>query len=417
MLDADTKIWDDRAKAEWFREYNGELHADPYPFYAYLVQNEPLFYMEDRYIWVAARHEDVQTILKSPSFVREAANAVPDMQVQTPLPDWKPFVDLTANWMLFRDPPTHTRLRGLVSHAFTPRTMERLRPRIRSIADDLAAGLTAESGTPDLIEAFAFPLPVIVIAEMLGVPPEDRELFKGWSNTVAKLLDVTDQPPGFMTHAGQVIGDMTAYFRQLAAERRKQPREDMLSDLLAIQQNEDRLTEDELISNCILLLVAGHETTVNLIGNGALALLRHPEQQERLRLQPELIGSAVEEMLRFESPVQMTGRIAAEDVQIGGRTIRRGQFVNVMLGAANRDPAEFGGDSDRFDIARTPNRHLAFATGAHYCLGAPLARMEGEIALTALFRSLPGMKAADEAPSWRPNLVFRGLQQLRVHAE
>lgn len=399
--------------AAWFRTYSDRLHNDPYPFYAYLLENEPLYYIEESGYWVASRYEDVNRILKDPLFVREYRNAVPQHQLQQASPppgEWKPVNDLLGNWMLFRDAPAHTRLRGLVSHAFTPRTTERLKPKIRAIAEHLADGM-AEQQQPDLIGSFAYPLPVIVIAELLGVPPEDRDRFKDWSSMIGRVLEGSDQPPEFAQQAGRVAEEIAGYFRQLVAERKSAPREDMISELLAAHEQGDKLTEQELIATCVLLLVAGHETTVNLIGNGVLTLQRHPEQYARLLAQPELAASAIEEVLRFESPVQMTSRLASVDYEIGGRIIRQGQSVTVMLGAANRDPAQFE-RPNRFDIGRSPNRHLAFASGPHFCLGAPLARLEGEIALTVLLERFPQMRLADDKPNWRPNILFRGLGSL-----
>ncbi|KIL42340.1 hypothetical protein SD70_01240 [Gordoniibacillus kamchatkensis] len=401
--------------ASWFQKYSDRWHNDPYPFYAYLLEHEPLYYIQERGFWVASRYEDVNFILKDPLFVREYRNAVPQQHLQElpqPQSERNPLGKLLDNWMLFRDPPVHTRLRSLVSHAFTPRTMDRLKPKIRAIAEQLAAWM-AEQPQPDLIASFAFPLPVIVIAEMLGVPPEDRELFKDWSHTFARVLEGTDGSPEFAQQAGKAAEQIADYFRRLIAARKSAPREDMISDLIAAQEQADALTDQELIATCVLLLVAGHETTVNLIGNSVLTLLNHPEQHARLLEKPELAASAVEEVLRYESPVQMTSRLASADCEIGGRTIRQGQSVNVMLGAANRDPAKFE-RPDRFDIGRSPNRHLAFASGPHFCLGAPLARMEGELAMAALLERFPQMRLADEKPNWRPNILFRGLGSMAV---
>ncbi|AZN41148.1 cytochrome P450 [Paenibacillus albus] len=401
--------------ASWFRRYSEPLHRNPYPFYSYLLEQEPIRFIEENGFWVISRYEDVNRILKDPTFVREHRNAMPGLYEEPPqqvVNEWKPVNDLLDNWMLLRDAPVHTRLRGLVSPAFTPRAMERLRQNIRNIAEHLADEM-AEGNEAELISGFAFPLPVIVIAEMLGVPPEDRELFKGWSHTFARILEGGDQPPDF---AGQAIGaaeEISVYFRDLIGEHKKAPKEDMISDLIHAKEQADALTEQELIATCVLLLVAGHETTVNLISNTMLALLDHPEQRALLLNQPKLIASTVEEGLRYEGPVQQTSRLAAADYSIGGQTIKQGQFVTVMLGAANRDPAQFQ-EPDRFLIERTPNRHLAFATGAHFCLGAPLARMEGEIALSVLMQKFPKMHFKDEYPNWRPNMLFRGLGTMQV---
>ncbi|WP_219835448.1 cytochrome P450 [Paenibacillus sp. R14(2021)] len=397
----------------WFDSYSDRLHHDPYPFYAHLQANAPLYELEGRGSWIASRYEDVNRILKDPLFVREYRNAVPQQQeLPQPPAEWKPVNDLLDNWMLFRDAPSHTRLRGLVSHAFTPRTMERLKPQIASIAAFLADRM-AEQAQPDLIASFAFPFPVIVIAELLGVPSEDRELFKDWSHVFARVLEGVDQTPEFALQAKQAAEEITAYFRGLVAARKASPREDMISELIAAQDQADKLTEQELIATCVLLLVAGHETTVNLIGNSVLLLLRHPDQLARLLETPDLAASAVEEALRFESPVQMTSRFASCDYEIGGRIIPQGYNVSVLLGAANRDAAHFD-RPELFDIGRSANRHLAFASGPHFCLGAPLARLEGAIALTTLLERYPNMKLADEKLDWRRNILFRGLSTMSV---
>ncbi|QHT62702.1 cytochrome P450 [Paenibacillus lycopersici] len=400
--------------AAWFAAYSDDMHRDPYPFYRYLLEQEPVLHLEERWTWIVSRFEDVSRVLKDPLFVREYRNAVPENQEMPSVSaEWKPVDGMLNNWMLFRDAPAHTRLRGLVSHAFTPRTMERLKPVIQEIADFLADGM-AEQSRPDLIASYAFTLPVIVIADLLGVPSEDRALFRNWSHAFAKVLEGVDQSPQYVEQTIRATNEISAYFKDLIAQRRTSPREDMISDLLAAQEEQsDVLTEQEMIATCVLLLVAGHETTVNLIGNAVRLLLSEPGELARLSERPKLAATAVEEALRYESPVQMTGRIASADVEIGGRTIRRGQFVQVMLGAANRDAAQFA-EPDRFDIARQPNRHLAFATGAHFCLGAPLARLEGEIALRTLASRFPNMRLTDDKPDWQPNILFRGHRTLPV---
>lgn len=399
----------------WFRTYSNRLHSDPIPFYAYLLEHEPLCYLEEPRFWVASRYEDVNRILKDPLFVREYRNAVPkhqQLELPPPSKEWNPVNELLDNWMLFRDAPTHTRLRRIVSHAFLPQTLERLKPKIRAIAGYLVERMD-EDPQPDLIASFAFPLPVIVIAELLGVPPEDRELFKNWSHTFARVLEGGDQPAEFAQQAKRAAEDISDYFRCLIAERKSTPREDLVSELVTAQEQADALTEQELIATCVLMLVAGHETTVNLIGNSVFVLLNHPEQLARLIECPELITSAVEEVLRFESPVRTTTRIASADCEIRGQTIRQGQTVSVMLGAANRDPAQFE-QPNRFDIRRMQNRHLAFASGSHFCLGAPLARMEGEIAMSALLERFPQLRLADDKPNWRPSILFRGLESMSL---
>ncbi|MBB3108490.1 cytochrome P450 [Paenibacillus phyllosphaerae] len=399
-------------KSQWFSSYQEELHADPYPFYTALLKEDPLFYIEERGMWVASRYADIQQVLKSPQFIRE----IPQEHQGAPSPDvaddWKPIGEMMHHWMLLRDPPDHTRLRGLVSHGFSPRAMAQLEQQLRHIASDLAADL-ADSDTPDLITSFAFPFPVIVIAELLGVPSEDRELFKEWSHLIAKLLDVSYQTPAFIQQVRVTVLEMTDYFEKLAEERRRNPQEDLISSMLKSQNEGKPISDAELVATCILLLVAGHETTVNLIGNGIQSLLLHPDQQELLVREPSLIPSAVEEMLRYEPPVQMTGRFIGADVEVSGRLLRKGQHITVLLAAGNRDPEQFA-DPNRFDIHRSPNRHLSFAAGVHFCLGAPLARMEGEIAASTLLAHYPEMRLAAGKPQYRHNILFRGLERLPI---
>jgi cytochrome P450 len=316
--------------------------------------------------------------------------------------------------MLDRDPPDHTRLRGLVSKAFTPKALESLRPHIQQIVDDLLAHAGGK-GKMDLIEEFAYPLPVRVICEMLGVPVKDHERFKAWGLDIARGLDAIMLPPDSEVGRRSMAGRhaLAGYFRELIAERRAAPQDDMLSALIAAEEAGDKLNEEELLATCILLLVAGHETTVNLIGNGTLALLRHPDQLQKLRENPGLIGTAVEELLRYDGPVQRTARIPSGDVTIGGQTIGKGEMVMPFLGAADRDPAQFP-DPDRLDITRTDNRHIAFGMGIHFCLGAPLARMEGQIAINTLVQRLPKLALATDRPAFRQSLTLRGLQTLPV---
>jgi cytochrome P450 len=316
-----------------------------------------------------------------------------------------------AKSMLVSDPPDHTRLRALVSKAFTPRMVEQLRPRIIAIVGELLERMARREGAVDLITDLAYPLPVVVIAELLGVPAEDRVKFQQWSAVVAASLD----PLVSSELANQVPiarDGLHRYLRGIIAERRRAPRSDLISALVAVEERGDVLSEPELVVMCTLLLIAGHETTVNLIGNGMLALLRHADQLEKLRVEQGLIGVAIEELLRFDSPVQMTGRIALEPVDIDGHTVQPGEWILPLLGAANHDPAQFA-DPDNLDLARNPNPHVAFGRGIHFCLGAPLARLEGQIAIGALVRRFPNLQLAGE-PVRRNQITLRGLQSLPV---
>jgi cytochrome P450 len=382
--------------------------ADPYPTYHRLRAEDPVHHSPLGF-WVLTRYSDVMVMLRDPRLIKEPIAAFVAARFGMAAPP--PGLGLS---MLDRDPPDHTRLRGLVSKAFTPKALESLRPHIQKIVDDLLAG-AAGKGQMDLIEEFAYPLPVRVICEMLGVPVRDHERFKAWGLDIARGLDAIMLPPDSEVGRRSISGRraLADYFRELIAERRAAPRDDMLSALIAAEEAGDKLNEEELLATCILLLVAGHETTVNLIGNGALALLRHPDQLQKLRENPGLIGTAVEELLRFDGPVQRTARIPSEDLTIGGRTIPKGEMVMPFLGAADRDPAQFP-DPDRLDITRADNRHIAFGMGIHFCLGAPLARMEGQIAINTLLARLPKLALATDQPQFRQSLTLRGLQALPV---
>jgi pimeloyl-[acyl-carrier protein] synthase len=389
-----------------FNPIDPEFVADPYPVYHRLRAEDPVHHSPLGF-WVLTRYEDVVASLRDPRLAKEAiATFVAERLGITPVG-----IGLS---MLDRDPPDHTRLRGLVSKAFTPRVVEVLRPHIQQIVDGLLDQAEGR-GEMDLIEDFAYPLPVIVICEMLGVPVEDRDRFKTWGLDIARGLDAVLLGPESEVVKRSSTSRMALadYFRELIARRRAEPRADMLTDLIAAEEAGDKLTENELLATCILLLVAGHETTVNLIGNGSLALLRHPDQLQRLRDNPGLIGTAVEELLRFDGPVQRTARIPSEDVTIGGKVIPKGDMVMPFIGAADRDPAQFP-EPDRLDIGRTDNRHIAFGWGIHFCLGAPLARVEGQIAINTLVRRLPKLALATEAPAFRQSLTLRGLSALPV---
>jgi pimeloyl-[acyl-carrier protein] synthase len=390
-----------------FNPMDPEFVADPYPMYHRLRVEDPVHHSPLGF-WVLTRYPDVMAMLRDPRLIKEPIAAFVAARFGMAVP---PGLGLS---MLDRDPPDHTRLRGLVSKAFTPRALERLRPGIQQIVDGLLDEAQSR-GSMDLIEEFAYPLPVRVICEMLGVPVKDHERFKRWGLDIARGLDAIMLPPDSEVGQRSVSGRraLADYFRGLIAERRAAPRDDMLSALIAAEEAGDKLNEEELLATCILLLVAGHETTVNLIGNGTLALLRHPAELRKLRENPGLIGTAVEELLRFDGPVQRTARIPSEDITIGGQTIGKGEMVMPFLGAADRDPTQFP-DPDRLDITRADNRHIAFGMGIHFCLGAPLARMEGQIAINTLLARLPKLALATDRPTFRQSLTLRGLETLPV---
>jgi cytochrome P450 len=313
--------------------------------------------------------------------------------------------------MLMQNPPDHTRLRGLVHKAFTPRIVEQMRSEIQAVTDELLDRVQ-DNGRMDVIADLAYPLPVTVIARMLGVPDADTDLFHGWSDALARALDYTDDSAVYL-QASEAAEAFTAYLRGLIAERRVNPQDDLLSAMAAVEEAGDSLTEMELLATCTLLLTAGHETTINLIGNGTLALLCHPEQMEQLKQNPGLMKTAVEELLRYDSPVQATSRGVYEEIEVGGQKIAAGQHVNFMLGAANHDPERFE-NPGVLNLARQPNPHLAFGSGIHYCLGAPLARLEGQIAFTTLLRRMPQLGLETDSPKYRNNFTLRGLESLPV---
>jgi pimeloyl-[acyl-carrier protein] synthase len=385
-----------------------EFIADPYPFYRRLQERDPV-HQSPLGFWVLTRYDDCVMVLRDPRFGRAGFEGVLESVYGNSTEQGR-----LPTSMLFRDPPDHTRLRALVSRAFTPRVIEGLRPRIQQIVDGLLVQVR-DAGHMEVIAELAYPLPVTVISEMLGVPEGDRERIKQWSADIARSLDAIGLPtdPEIVDRGRtgrRAIGD---YFRSLLPERKKRPRGDLLSLLIEAEEQGDKLSEGELLATCVLLYIAGHETTVNLIGNGLLALLRHPKELERLRDDPALLQSAVEELLRYDGPVQRTARITNADVEIGGHKIAKGSMVVPVIGAANRDPAHFP-SPDHLDVSRPDNRHIAFGFGIHFCLGAPLARLEGQIALGTVLRRLPRLALATERPEWRESQVLRGLKALPV---
>lgn len=382
---------------------NPEFRADPYPFLEMLRENAPVFYWEEWGIWFLTRYEECNTLLRDNRLGQGEMTAFPDAE--------RALWEMMANWMLIKDPPDHTRLRGLVHKAFTPRIVEQMRSEIQAITDSLLDRVQ-ENGRMDVIADLAYPLPVTVIARMFDVPEGDYTLFHGWSNALARSLDYTDDSSVYLA-ASKAAEEFIAYLKELVAERRKNLGQDLLSALIEAREAGDSLSEAELYATCTLLLTAGHETTINLIGNGTLALLRNREQMERLKANPGMMKTAVEDLLRYDSPVQATGRVVYEDVEVGGRTLRPRAQVTFMLGAANRDPARFE-NPNQLDLSRQPNPHLAFGSGIHYCLGAPLARLEGQIAFATLLRRMPDLHLETDSPKYRDNFTLRGLETLPV---
>jgi pimeloyl-[acyl-carrier protein] synthase len=373
-----------------------EFLRDPYPRYRELRERDPIHFNEARGSWILLRYNDMVGVLRDDD--RFSAERGPQ-------------VEGAPKSMLSSDPPDHTRLRTLVNKAFTARTVRNLMGRIQEIVDDLIANVEGR-GEMEAITDFAYPLPITVIAEMLGVPVSDRDFFRDQSQKIAVALGpIEDLDVAMQAMDGR--NHLVTYFNELIPKRREDPDEDLITALLQAQEAGDRLSHGELIVMLLLLLVAGHETTVNLIGNGLLALLRNPDQLERLRTEEGIERSAIEELLRYDSPVTMTGRLAKEDIEIAGQLVRKGQNVSTILASANRDPEQFP-DPDRLDLTRDPCNHLSFSAGIHYCLGAQLARLEGQIALTTLVRRFPKLALATDDLRWRPAPILRGLEALPV---
>jgi cytochrome P450 len=389
-----------------------EIAADPYPLYRRLRSEDPVRWDAPLNAWVVTRYADVQSALGDARLSAERIDLSTEWLPEAMRETLGPVFRALSRQMLFLDPPDHTRLRGLVNKAFTPRVVQGMRPRIQAIVDDLL-GAVQEAGRMDVIQDFAYPLPAIVIAEMLGVPPEDRDQFRIWSDDFGTLIGRSDLTLDGATRALRGVAEFMDYFRDIVARRRAGPRDDLMQALIAAEDRGDALTEEELLANCVLLLAAGHGTTTHLIGNGQLALLRKPDQLWKLRDDPSSIAAAVTELLRYDSPVQATGRVAAEALPIGARRVGVGEGVILCLGAANRDPGQFA-DPDRLDIGRRENRPIAFGHGMHFCLGAPLARIEAQIAFATLLRRLPGLRLETDVLEWEPSLSFRGLARLPV---
>ncbi|MEK6991415.1 cytochrome P450 [Paenibacillus sp. FSL K6-1566] len=382
----------------------------PFPVYAMLRENEPVhrFLLPGgHYAWMVSRYEDAVKILQDERFVTSPPHHGQMGEKQPP------HMEIISHNLLSVDPEDHRRLRRLIQKAFTPRMIEQLRGRIEQVSEGLLDKVLASGKHDfDLIEEYAFPLPIIVICEMLGVPLQDQEKFRTWSNTIMEGVS----NPQMNQEMDEVMKAFVEYLQELIADRRKHLKEDLISDLISVEEQGDKLTEQELYALVFVLIIAGHETTVNLIGNGMLALMEHPEQKRLLMENPDLIQSAVEEVLRFNGPAEVSNiRWATEDVEMDGRFIRQGDMMLVALSSANRDSRQFY-EPDTFDITRKVNNHIAFGKGVHYCLGAPLARLEGEIAINDLFRRLPNIRLNTDPQllEWRPGMIIRGLKAFPV---
>jgi cytochrome P450 len=383
--------------------------ADPYPLYARLRREAPVYFDPFLHTWVVTRYADVMKVLLTFSADRTPS---PEQLSAMGMSAVGPIAQVMVKQMLFLDPPAHTRLRTLAGTVFSPRRVKVLAEHIRAIANDLIDKVLAK-GRMDVMSDIAEPLPAIVTAELLGVPVADYRQLKEWSKDFAEMLGNYQHNPNRIPRVLKSTEEMTQYFRARIAEQRVKPREGLIQCLLDAEIDGDRLSEEEVVANTIVTMVGGQETTTNLIGNGILTLLRNPEEKDRLMSDYSLIPSAVEELLRYESPSQQTGRIAREDVMIGGHKIRKGQAIIAVMASGNRDGDRFP-DPDTLDLARTDNRHLAFGWAAHFCFGAPLARLEGQIMLETMLRRLPQLELASEDLTWRENLGLRGLNALPV---
>jgi pimeloyl-[acyl-carrier protein] synthase len=419
-----------------------EIRTNPYPFYEQLRNHDPVHWDEELGFWVLSRYADIDSLYTDDRFSRAQGlmrgfQRLSESERQIVEPVYHSF----SKTVFYADPPYHTHLRGLMNHAFTPRRVERLRPYIQRIVDELLASAQSNGATIDVIRDLAYPLPVMVIAELLGLPASDRDRFKQWSDDLFAILGtVRHKPSELLERAAQSLNEMSDYVKDLSRKRRASPQDDLLTALLAVteedalacphphgssmphgtpeltrdQATSSTLTEEELVSNINILLSTGHETTTHLIGNGLLALIQHPAQMQKLQSQPAMLSSAIEEMLRYDNPVQITYRSALEEAEINGKLIRKGDLVNSILGSANRDPQRFS-NPDHFDITRNEGRHLGFGIGIHFCIGAPLVRLEAEIVFETILRCFPKINLATETLEWQEHPIFRGLKSLPVH--
>ena len=418
-----------------------EIRANPYPFYEQLREHDPVHWDKELGFWVLTHYRDIDSLYTDSRFSRAQGlmrgfQRLTEAERQTVEPVYHSF----SKTVFYADPPYHTHLRGLMNHAFTPRRVERLRPYIQTTVNELIDAAQSKGRTVDIIHDLAYPLPVMVIAELLGLPASDRDRFKKWSDDLFAILGTVRQKPfQLLERAAQSLQEMTDYVKALSQRRRASPQDDLLTALLsATEENRltcphphasssphttgklicerdasSTLTEEELVSNINILLSTGHETTTHLIGNGILALLEHPEQMQNLQAQPSLVATAIEEMLRYDNPVQITYRSALEAAIIQGKLIQKGDLVNSILGSANRDPRRFS-NPDHFDITRNEGRHLGFGIGIHFCIGAPLVRLEAEIVFETILRRFPSIRMATETLEWQEHPIFRGLKSLPV---
>ncbi|MFF4751600.1 cytochrome P450 [Streptomyces sp. NPDC002514] len=395
-----------------FDPWDPAFLADPYPAYAELREKGRVHYYEPTNQWLVPHHADVSALLRDRRLGRTYQHRFTheDFGRTAPPPEHEPFHTLNDHGMLDLEPPDHTRIRRLVSKAFTPRTVERLKPYVHGLADELVSALVAAGGG-DLLAEVAEPLPVAVIAEMLGIPESDRAQLRPWSADICGMYELNPSEEA-AARAVRASAEFSEYLLELIAARRREPGEDLISGLIAAHDEGDRLTGQEMVSTAVLLLNAGHEATVNATVNGWWALLRNPDQLTALRADRSLVPSAVEELMRYDTPLQLFERWVLDEIEIDGTTIPRGAEVAMLFGSANHDPAVFA-DPGRLDLGRKDNPHISFSAGIHYCIGAPLARIELAASMTALLEKAPALALAAE-PERKPNFVIRGLKGLSV---
>lgn len=392
-----------------------EAALDPYPLYDQVRTHDPVHWNQADNSWYVMRYADLMSIIRDDRLSSERFKTMVMSLSEEEQKRYSPFIESVTSWILMSDPPSHTRIRSLVNKAFTPRMIENMRARIQTLVDGMLDKVQG-NGRMDVIADLAVPLPGIVISDMLGVPEEGQPQFKKWSNDIARGLE-SSTGAGSATERLEMgqksLLELSEYFRGIIKSLKEQPKDNLLNSLVEVEEAGDRLTEQELVANCVMIMFAGNETTTNLIGNGILALLQNPEQKQLLQEDSGLIGSAVEELLRFDAPIQKTRRTAKVDIELGGKTIKAGDLIAMCYASANRDPEQFE-EPDRLDIMRADNRHASFAQGIHYCLGAALARMEGQIAISTLLSRMPNLKLETNDLERNPSLVFWGLKALPV---
>ncbi|BBM82983.1 cytochrome P450 [Candidatus Uabimicrobium amorphum] len=396
-----------------YNPFDPQTLENPYPCYAKLRAGESVYWSDFFNAWLCVHYDEVRTLYRHNDLSSKRVGAI-----VARIPDYSPgdmshFVDSLSLWLLFCDPPQHTRIRSLVSKAFSPKFVQGMHQRVQKIVDELFESFL-EKKHCDFIAEFAYPLPVIVIADMLGLPREDRDWLKEKSNSIASILGSPKTTKEVAKNANDSVKELNDYFRDVIEERRKKPQEDLISTFVGCEG--EVLQTGEILATCGVLLFGGHETTTNLLGNGLYTLMNHRDEWHKLQKNVKLLPTAIEEMLRFESPVQWNTRVATQEIEIAGKTISPGQTVIMLIGSANRDERVFV-EADKFDIERKENKHLAFGYGAHFCIGSALSRLEANIAFTTLLRKINNIELSTEKVDWRKDLAFRGLQKFPIQFE